>query len=259
MRCWMIPTLKNLGVMLGGIALLTVVLSIFVAIMLRDLPIIALLMIFSFSLIIVVVGVGSEAEWTDHDWTEWSYERPADCAQTRTCRRCGKLDRKIEHQQRIKQYMAETGCAVLWVCPRCGYAFGASFIEHRWSDWSYTSPSSCEQVQICIRCGEKREETLREYHLWEWSYTQPGSCHQVRTCTRCSEYEERAEHPWCGWQHDDARHWRSCTRCGRNEEGWHELETSMGEGHGGSDHWFSSETTACDICGYVESYRSWMD
>lgn len=257
MRCWMIPTLKNLGAMLGGMALSTVVLSIFVVILVNDLPIIALLVIFAFSLVIAAAA-GSGAEWTDHDWTEWSYERSADCSQIRTCRRCGKLGRKIEHQQRIDKYVAETGCAVLWVCPRCRYAFGTPFVEHRWSDWSYTSPSSCEQVQICIRCGEKRAKTLREYHLWEWSYTQPGSCHQIRICTRCGKDEDREEHLW-PWVYDDERHWRSCTRCGRKEEGRHELETTYQQGHGGTDHWAGWNTHVCVICGYSETQELWHD
>lgn len=102
----------------------------------------------------------------DHEWSDWQYDGPGSCEQTRTCLRCG-----IEERQQPEQD------------------------EHDWADWEYANDSSCQEfVRSCERCGQQEHRTeSQSQHDWDDWQDKPNGV-QKHTCRHCGHSQVRVPH-----------------------------------------------------------------
>jgi hypothetical protein len=153
-----------------------------------------------------------------HEWSEWEYQNPSECAQSRRCLRggCSKESNRSFHTWSDFTYTADDSCEEIRTCDRCG-TYEIQMAPHDWGGWSYETRKGCWQTRYCNRCHEA--ETRLE-HVWgAWKYASPTSCDQVRYCIRCNEgvNEKWAEHDDHQWSSKPIRIdcYQAANRCNR--------------------------------------------
>jgi hypothetical protein len=157
-----------------------------------------------------------------HEWREWAYSTPANCSQTRTCRRgCGQTEKRVSHDWPGFTHVSDHSCEKARTCKRCSLVEkDKSLIIHNWSSFEYIKDGSCEQQRNCQRCSAT-EKRMADHVYSPWVYVGEGDCTETCECTRCHELRRRMRHQWGCWEFSSptsCRKVKACRRCGEEEE-----------------------------------------
>ena len=124
-----------------------------------------------------------------HSWGEWT--REGTCLMTRTCTRCGSIEKKADHNFVPKGL--DSNCVEIMECTKC-HQLKEGETKHRWSEYEYYEDQCCTQISVCRNCGKTR---YREDVHDEKSYRSPGKCEIITECVRChNKVVSSDEHSW---------------------------------------------------------------